>query len=259
MRSFITASILLTIFFAAFGFFRFSSIGGEAIWQMSQQGKLLLPLVGVSAMLDSVNPCAISLLLVTIAFLFSVGKARGGILKIGLAYIFGIFLAYFLIGLGLLQAFHLFNTPNFMGLIGASLLVLLGALSILQFFLPQFPLSFKIPDAVHRPMAKLMERGSVPAAFLLGGLVGVCEFPCTGGPYLMVLGMLHDQASYLKGVAYLVFYNIIFTLPLVLILLLSGNTVVVEKIQMWQRTRRKVLRLGTGIGMIALGVIIFLL
>ena len=75
----------------------------------------------------------------------------------------------------------------------------------------------------------------------------------------MVLGMLHDQASYLKGVAYLVFYNIIFTLPLVLILLLSGNTVVVEKIQMWQRTRRKVLRLGTGIGMIALGVIIFLL
>src|SRR3989337_356321 len=203
--------------------FRLENIGTTAVWNLSDGGKWLLPLVAVAALIDSINPCAFSVLLLTIAFLLSVGKLRSSVLAIGSAYILGIFLVYILIGLGLLQTLHLFSTPHFMAKVGAGLLIALGFINVINEFFPSFPVKLRIPHAAHRKMAELMEKASLPTAFLLGGLVGLCEFPCTGGPYLMVIGLLHDQATYFTGVAYLILYNVIFILPLVLILLFASD------------------------------------
>src|SRR3989338_714407 len=102
--------------------------GTSTLWNISGEGKIFFPLVSVAALIDSINPCAFSVLLLTIAFLFSVGKLRSSILKIGGVYIFGIFTAYILIGFGILHALHLFNTPRFMGKAGAIALMVLGAI-----------------------------------------------------------------------------------------------------------------------------------
>ncbi|MEK9148103.1 MAG: cytochrome c biogenesis protein CcdA, partial [Patescibacteria group bacterium] len=238
--------------------FRIGNFGTTILWNMSQQGQWMLPLVGVAALIDSINPCAFSILLLTIAFLFSIGRLRAGILKVGSSYILGLFLVYIGIGLGILEALHFFNTPNFMARVGASLLVILGAINIANEFFPAFPIKLRIPHAAHHKMAELMEKGSVPTAFLLGGLVGLCEFPCTGGPYLMVLGLLHDQANYLRGLAYLIFYNLIFILPLVIILLIASDQGLLSKVQAWQMGERKLMRFGGGIAMVLLGIVIFL-
>src|SRR3989344_8910475 len=205
--------ILISIGIVLFGsvlFFKEGNIGTTALWNLSGEGRWLLPLVGVAALLDSINPCAFSILLLTIAFLLSIGKMRSGILKIGGAYILGIFVVYVLIGFGILQALHIFNTPHFMAKVGASLLVVLGGINLVKEFFPSFPIKLRIPQAAHHKMAGLMEKASIPTAFLLGALVGLCEFPCTGGPYLLGLGLLHDQATYLKGLGYLIFYTLIF-------------------------------------------------
>ena len=228
----------------------------EWLWNISNQGQWMLPLVSVSAVIDSVNPCAFSILLLNIAFLMSIGKLRSNILKIGAVYILGIFVIYLLIGLGIVEALHLFNTPHFMAKVGAGLLIVLGAINIINEFFPRFPVKLKIPDAAHHRMAVYMEKASVPSAFMLGALVGLCEFPCTGGPYLLVLGLLHDQATYLKGLGYLILYNLIFILPLVLILALASRPKVLEKFQDWQRQENKKMRLYSGIAMILLGVLI---
>lgn len=238
---------------------KFGNVGTALLWSISNEGKWLLPLVSVSALIDSINPCAFSILLLTIAFLFSIGKLRSSILKIGSSYIFGIFTVYILIGLGILQTLHLFNTPHFMAKIGALLLIALGAISIINELFPTFPIKLRIPHIAHRQIAALMEKTTLPTAFLLGVLVGLCEFPCTGGPYLMALGLLHDQATYLSGVSYLLLYNLIFVLPLIIILLISGNAALVEKVQNWQQKDKKLMRLGGGIAMVALGILIFFL
>lgn len=241
-------------------FFRVFDIQGASfLWRLSDEGRWLLPLVAVAALIDSINPCAFSILLVTIAFLFSVGKFRSSILRIGGSYILGIFVVYILIGLGILQALHLFNTPNFMAKVGALLLVVLGAINLIGELFPSFPVKLKVPHIAHRKIAELMEKGSMGMAFLLGAFVGLCEFPCTGGPYLMVLGLLHDQATYIKGLSYLVFYNLIFVLPLVVILFIASEKSLLEKVQVWQRSERKDMRIWAGIAMILLGVIIFYL
>lgn len=228
------------------------------LWQISNGGKLLLPLVIVAALVDSINPCAFSILLLTIAFLFSLRQVRSSILKIGGFYIAGIFLIYIGIGLGILQVLHIFNTPHFMAKIGASLLILLGSINIINEFIPAFPIKLKIPASAHRKMAELMEKGSMPAAFILGGLVGLCEFPCTGGPYLMVLGLLHDSATYAKGLSYLIIYNLIFVLPLVVILFIASDKTILGKVQSWQQKEKGAMRLWGGVIIIILGLIIFL-
>lgn len=240
-------------------FLKWSSFGSVALWNLSNGGKWLMPLLVVSALIDSINPCAFSILLLTIAFLFSLGKARHQILQIGGVYILGIYLVYLAIGLGILHAMHLFNTPHFMAKVGAALLILWGGVNVINEFFPAFPIKLRIPHAAHRQMAALMEKSSLPAAFLLGGLVGLCEFPCTGGPYLMVLGLLHDAATYLKGVGYLILYNLIFISPLVIILFIASDKQLVEKVQGWRKKETKAMRMGVGITMIALGIFIFLL
>jgi cytochrome c-type biogenesis protein len=245
------------LFAATVALFSFGTTGTTALWNASQGGHWLLPLVVVAALIDSVNPCAFSILLLTMAFLLSVGKLRSSVLQIGIAYIAGLFFVYFMIGLGLLQTLHLFDTPHFMATVGAVLLVALGVINIANEFVPAFPIKLAIPHSAHRRMAVLMERASIPTAVALGALVGICEFPCTGGPYLMAVGLLHDHATYYAGVGYLLLYNAIFVLPLVLILLIASNGAMLAKVQQWQQEKRRAMRLGGGSAMIALGLFVF--
>lgn len=256
-KKFLAIISAIAIFGALVAVFRFSSGGTAFLWQWSGGGKLLTPLVAVSAAIDSINPCAFSVLLLTIAFLFSLGKMRSGILKIGGIYILGIFAAYLLIGLGILQALHIFDVPHFMSKVGASLLIVLGLIGIINEFFPSFPIKLKIPTASHATLARLMEKASLPTAFLLGALVGLCEFPCTGGPYLMILGLLHDSGTYWSGFGYLVFYNLIFVLPLVLILLAASDRAVLDKIQNWRKNNIRKFHLWGGVIVILLGILIF--
>ena len=229
------------------------------IWNISDGGKWLLPLVGITALVDSINPCAFSILLLTIAFLLSIGRMRSSILKIGGVYIFGVFTAYILIGLGIFGALHLFNTPHFMGKIGAGLLIILGLINLIQEIFPNSPIKLRIPKFSHSLLARVMEKATIPTAFILGILVGLCEFPCTGGPYLMILGLLHDNVTYMKGVGYLFIYNLIFVLPLVIILAMASHKYLLDKVEAWQNKEKRLMRLGGGIAMIILGIIIFLM
>jgi cytochrome c-type biogenesis protein len=222
-------------------------------------GGVFLPLVLATALVDSFNPCALSVLLLTIAFLFSLGRIRSDILKVGGIYIFGIFLVYLLIGLGILRVLTLFSVPNFMGKLGAAIITVVGAVSVMNALFPRFPIKLKIPDGAHGRIAALMEKASLPAALALGALVGISQFPCTGGPYLMILGLLHDSRTALAGFGYLVFYNLIFVVPLVVVLLVASNETLLAKAQAWRKGSTHGMHLWGGIAMILLGLLIFLL
>ncbi|MDO8443517.1 MAG: cytochrome c biogenesis protein CcdA [Candidatus Azambacteria bacterium] len=218
-----------------------------------------LPLVTTAAVIDSVNFCAFSVLLLTIAFLFSAGNTRSKILKVGGFYIAGIFLIYILIGLGLMKALYSFNTPHFMARVGASIMILFGVISIVNEFFPAFPIKLKISASAHSKMAPLIQKGSIPTAFFLGVLVGLYEFPCTGGPYLMILGFLRDNSTFIKGAAYLLFYNLVFVLPLVITLFIASNETLLGKLRAWRENKNIRIKFWSGIAMIILGIIIFML
>jgi len=253
------AIIFIVVVVAIIGIMLLKHGSGTAafIWSLSNQGAWLLPLVLLAALLDSVHPCSFSILLITIAFLFGLQLTRKTILQIGGAYIAGIFAAYFLIGLGILKVLHLFNTPHFMGKLGATLLIVFGVINILNEFFPKFPVKLKIPAVSHIALGRLMEKASFPAAFGLGLLVGICQFPCMGGPYLMVIGLLRDQVTYFRGFGYLMLYNVILIVPLAAVLWLAADKTIVDNIQIWKKTNWKGFRFWAGLAMIAIGILIF--
>jgi cytochrome c biogenesis protein CcdA len=257
-KSFLGIISVFVIFIALFGVVKLSGGLTQSLLASAGSGKFITPLVILTAAVDSLNPCAFSVLFITIAFLFSLGRTRADILKAGGSYIFGIFATYFLIGLGMLRALEVFGVPNFMGKIGALILVLWGIIIVADELFPSFPIKLKIPDAIHPAIAKLIEKASIPAAFVLGALVGLFEFPCVGGPYLMILGMLHDNSTYLTGLIYLIGYNLVFVLPLTLALFAAGNRAVLGKMQAWRKENGKQFQLWSGVIIIVLGAIIFL-
>jgi len=218
-----------------------------------------LPVIMVSALIDSINPCAISVLFLTITFLFSLGKNRKFVLLSGGVYILAIAIVYTLIGLGALQALNFLNVPNIMAKVGASILLLYSFIGLINEFYPSFPIKLKIPESAHTTLAKVINKGSIPAFFVLGALVAMFEFPCTGGPYLFVLTLLHDYASFWKGFWYLIIYNLVFVLPLILILAFATNKIMIEKIDKLRKLETKRARVILLLVLVAFGILIFTL
>ena len=220
---------------------------------------LTLPIVTIAALLDSINPCAISVLLLTIAFLISLRKNQRDILLIAGIYIMGIFLTYILIGLGVLSALTFFGIPRALSKFGALILIITGLISLFDNQIPGFPIHLGIPKFIKPRLAQQIKQATIPAMFILGILVGLFEFPCTGGPYLLILTLLHDKSAILTGTLYLIYYNLIFVSPLVVILLLGSRPELNSRVQSFRDHHGKKADLISSLLMIILGIIIFLL
>jgi cytochrome c biogenesis protein CcdA len=218
----------------------------------------LFSIICFAGILDSMNPCAFSVLLLTIGFLLSLETIeRKRVLRIGAIFIAAVFVVYLLIGLGLLKVFTLFGVPRFMSRFGAIALMVFGLLEILPEIAPSFPIKLRIPAGAKPSIAKLIEKGSETTALLLGGLVGLTEFPCTGGPYLVVLTLLHDKTTFMTGFYYLLLYNLIFIIPLVVILFIASDKALIGKVDAWRKTNTKKFKLFAAICLVGLGFLLF--
>lgn len=210
-------------------------------------------LVLTSGFLNGLHPCAFAVLLFFLTFLFTLRRMRANILGMGLLYILGIYITYFLIGMGALKSIMLSDSPFIIGKIAAILVIILGIVNLLGVLWPRFPIRLKIPAVAHNAMKKYMERASLPAAFILGVLVGLCAFPCSGGIYVAVLGLLGAKATFFKGVGYLALYNFMFVILLLAVLLLAANKKTLDKITELEASNSRLKRIAASLFMILLG------
>ena len=220
--------------------------------------RALLPLVLTTGFLDGLNPCAFAVLLFFIAFLFTIQRASGTVWAMGLIYVAAIYLAYFLIGLGLMQAVLFTNNHHLMAKIGSWLVIGLGLINLEDYFSPQLPVHLRIPTIAHGTIQDWLKRATFPAAAVGGFLVGLCTFPCSGGIYVAIVGLLAAKTTYLQGMGYLGLYNLAFVLPLLIILAGVGNRRVMHRIRVVEQSSRRWVRLATGLGMVAVGVVILM-
>jgi cytochrome c biogenesis protein CcdA len=96
----------------------------------------------------------------------------------------------------------------------------------------------------------------MPAAFVLGILAGVLGFSCTGGIYISILGLMGRDMTVMTGLPYLVLYNFIFVLPLVLVTLLVAYGLSPDRAERWKTEHKHTIRLVIGIILVALGLVI---
>lgn len=216
---------------------------------------VLIPLVVVSGFFDGIHPCGIAVLLFFVGFLIYSRKSRKEMLMAGGAYILGVFFAYLGIGLGIAGVFSLFP-GHFMAKVGAGLLVLAGAAGIFEGIAKRSLL--KIPSQFSPAISGMLQKSTLPAAFAGGVLVGLCAFPCAGGIYVAIIGLISANMVGAEGLAYLVIYNVMFVMPLILILALASNRKALEWIGKTEKKSRWRFKLWLGIMMAALGAYILL-
>ena len=218
---------------------------------------LRLPTVIVTALIDSINPCAIGVLVLLISALLVLAEDRKKMLMVGVIYITAVMVTYFLAGLGLLTVIHKLQIGEMVGIMTGFLVIVLGLVEIKDFFWYGKGFSLAIPASQVDRVKKYAEEGTVIAAIILGIIVSAVELPCTGGPYLAITTLLAEKFDFLAAV-YLLLYNFIFVLPLIVILILAYFGTSALDIKHWKDKYKKWMRLVTGLFMIGLGILLIM-
>ena len=218
---------------------------------------LTLPLVIACALIDSVNPCAFAVLVFLLLSIIML-ESRRRVLAVGGAYITAVFIFYLLSGIGLFTIVQQtgFSSVLFFG--AAVLSIILGFVNVIDGIRKNEGFILAIPQSRKATIERYIRDASLPAAFVLGILVGIFELPCTGGIYLAILGMLSKTLTFSEGLPYLVLYNFVFVMPLILIVIIMAFGLNPERVNTWREVHRRALRLIIGIVMVALGVFLLL-
>ncbi len=221
-----------------------------------------LPTLGLiigTAAIDSINPCAIGVLILMIAVILGKGTMRR-MLFLGSIYVLAVMLTYLLAGLGLLYflaTIPLFVT-QYISITVGSIIILAGLIEVKDFFWYGQGFSLTIPAAFTDKIHKFSKNTTVPGVILLGIFVAGVELPCTGAPYLAIITILSLNFNF-TAFLLLVLYNIIFVAPLIFILILVAFGVKLPALKKWKQESRGYMRLFIGLMLIGLGWLLILI
>ncbi len=250
---------------------------------LASRFRLISPLAVISAgLIDGINPCAFTVIIFFISFLTLQGYSKRQVLGIGISFILAVFLTYILIGLGLfgflfkLKAYWLLVKSLY--IVGAVLCFILAGLAFYDFvkflrtrqtqnLVLQLPAGIKariqrIIGAYYR-RDKTGEAGAggsrllrlILSAFVVGCLVSLFEAVCTGQIYLpTIVFVLKSTSLKLRAFLYLMIYNLMFILPLWLILFLALLGVSSEQFSRFARRHMGIIKILMVILFLSFGI-----
>ncbi len=229
--------------------------------------------VAIAGLADGINPCAIATLVFLISLLAAL-RVRGRMLLLtGGAFCVATFLTYFAIGFGLLSILDsLAGLGALQRIVEAAMLGVLGVLAVLSFGDAWRYARTGRADAV---MLKLPERGSrlvrrvvhsqfrrrnlLVGGFVAGAVVTAVESVCTGQVYVPTLVyLLRVRQATGPALGYLVLYNIMFLIPLVVAFVLAYAGLETERFLRFSRQNVVVAKVLLGLLFVALAAAIVL-
>jgi cytochrome c biogenesis protein CcdA len=219
-----------------------------------------LSLIIISAAIDSINPCAIGVLILMVSVILGGKGSTRRLLTLGGLYIFTIFLTYLIAGLGLiyfLSAIPLF-VAEYLALGVGAFVIIAGLLEIKDFYWYGKGFSLQIPPYFANKIHEYSKNVTIPGVMFLGAFIAAVELPCTGAPYLAIITVLSLNFD-LSAFLLLVLYNIIFVLPLVIILFMVAAGTKLTIIQNWKQNNKGYMRFAIGLMLIGLGWLLILI
>jgi cytochrome c biogenesis protein CcdA len=189
----------------------------------------LLPVIA-AGLIDGINPCAFTTLIFLLASLALAGRGRREVLLIGALFSAAVFLTYFLIGLGFFAALRAANAVPLISMVLrwvlVAVLAVFAGLSVYDYtriragrpaeILLQLPTALK--KRIHTSIRSRVRTAALAGSSLvLGFLVSIFEFACTGQVYLPTLAWLVRVQRRPFAVLLLALYNLCFILPLLVV------------------------------------------
>ncbi len=195
--------------------------------------------VALAGLLDGINPCAFTVMVFFVSLLAIRHLSTSQMLTLGCAFLAGVFVTYLLLGLGLLHVMHVLRgyriVAKMLHWALAALTAALGLLSLLDYWSVKqsknpAAMRLKLPEVVSRQIHRFL-RGAVHegdselATWPLvvtglgtGVVVSVFEGICTGQVYVPTIAFVASVPEMrLRAMFYLLLYNIMFLMPLVVI------------------------------------------
>ena len=198
--------------------------------------------VMAAGLLDSINPCAIAMLLMFVSIVSPI-KNQKVLIKVSLSYILGIFVMYFFIGFALLGLMRQFSAQ--ITAIQTILYIAFGLLSLglaaLTFndFLAARRADYgqiknQLPSRIKKFNRRFMERFTqvlesdgeekkwllIVIPFFIGLVIAVTEAACTGQVYGLILISIRSTEP-MTGILYLLLFNLLFVTPLIIISIIA--------------------------------------
>lgn len=214
------------------------------------------------ALADSVNPCAIAVLtMILVSILIANPDKKKRILFSGVAFVSAVFIGYMVYGTLIIQFFKIFaeflrENSNYVYNGLAILAMIIGALNIKDYFnYKPGSLGTEMPIFMRPKVKRLIKNITSPSgAFIIGFVVTLFLLPCTIGPYIVASGLL-SEIGLLKAIPWLIYYNILFILPMLIItLIVYFGFAKVDDVSGWKEKNIKKLHLIAGILLFVVGV-----
>ena len=195
----------------------------------------------INGLLDGINPCAFATLILFISLLSVYGTSKSEIIATGLTFTFAVFLTYLALGLGFLnviKALTIFPKIKFCFDVALIIFCLVcAALSIKDAITVKRSgtgakesedLSMKLPPRLRSMITKILssyagKKRWLFGVFLAGFLVSLLESVCTGQVYIPTINLIiKNDPARLVAWLWLLFYNFLFALPLVILTFLAA-------------------------------------
>jgi len=218
-----------------------------------------LPFITIAiAGIDAFNPCAFFVLMFMLSMMLHTGS-RGRMLLVGGVFTFFSGFLYFLFMTAWLNLFRLIGQLDVITVIAALIAIIVGVINTKDFFRFKEGVSLTLSDnarsKLYQRVREIMQASSIYT--LLVATVGLAffanlyEFLCTAGlpmvyTRILTLNDLTDSQYYL----FLAFYNVIYVIPLFVIVMVISFTLGDKKLQ---EKEGRGLKLISGMMMLMLG------
>jgi len=255
---------------------QYAASGAPRVWADAQAetpsripGLLTVLFAGL---VDGLNPCAFATLIFLISYLAASQRQGREILAAGGAFALGVFVAYLAVGFGLYRLLDVlrrvapFTTSLNRWLYGltALLCAVLAVVSFLDYLKARRgrieDMALSLPDRLRQRVRAVIRtgqrmRGFVVATFITGLIVSLIELACTGQIYLpTIIYMTSVPTLRAQGSLYLLLYNVMFVLPLVIVFALTYFGTTSYQLGRFLQKHTATVKLGTALLFAALTV-----
>jgi thiol-disulfide isomerase/thioredoxin len=218
----------------------------------------------IIAGIDGFNPCAFFVLFFLLSMLVY-AQSRKIMLLIGSIFVFFSGFIYFLFMAAWLNLFLIIGKLAIITTLAGSVALIIGVINIKDFFFFKKGISLTIPDHAKPKLFKRMRnllKASSLSSTILGTIIlaiaaNFYELLCTSGfPMVFTRVLTLNNLSITEYYLYLILYNIIYVIPLMVIVLMFSITLGAKKLT---EKQGQILKLISGFMMLYLGAILLVL
>ena len=220
----------------------------------------------IIAIIDGFNPCTMWVLTFLLVLLLSVSHSRKKILTVGYTFVAVVFVIYLLFMAAWLNVFRYLSFLDPIRIVIGTLAIVAGVINVKEYFFFRKGVTLMIQEKHKQPLISKMEKmkdiikkgsfpGLIAASLSLATFASLVELPCTAGWPIIYTKILAEKvfANSISYYFYLLFYNLVYIIPLFAIITLFA---VFLKGKQISKSQMEKIKLIGGVIMLALGIIL---